>query len=83
MEAGRLQIVLYVSQRSVASEAMTASLTGVMVRALQWTISQQPGPMSDQRFPADQPHVTLCTHNVKESHMNIFNKNCDDISIFS
>jgi len=35
MEAGRLQIVLYVSQRSVASEAMTASLTGVMARALQ------------------------------------------------
>lgn len=35
MEEARLQTVLYVSQRRVASEAMTASLTGVMVRALQ------------------------------------------------
>ncbi len=30
----RLQIVLYVSQRSAASEAMAASLTGLIVRAL-------------------------------------------------
>lgn len=46
MEAERLQIVLYVSQRSVASEAMAASLTGVMVRAQQWTMSHQQKPAS-------------------------------------
>lgn len=48
MEAKRLQIVLYVSQRSVASEATAASLTGVMVRALQWTMSHQLRPGSHQ-----------------------------------